>query len=39
MTAYVTVRVQRLPHGAGLDLPAYATQQSAGMDLMAAIEG
>ena len=39
MTASVTVRVQRLPHGAGLDLPAYATQQSAGMDLMAAIEG
>lgn len=39
MTASVTVRVQRLPHGAGLDLPAYATAQSAGMDLMAAIEG
>jgi dUTP pyrophosphatase len=39
MTASVTVRVQRLPHGAGLDLPPYATQQSAGMDLMAAIEG
>jgi dUTP pyrophosphatase len=39
MTASVNVRVQRLPHGAGLDLPAYATAQSAGMDLMAAIEG
>ena len=39
MTATVNVHVQRLPHGAGLDLPAYATQQSAGMDLMAAIEG
>lgn len=38
MTANVTVRVQRLPHGAGLDLPAYATAQSAGMDLVAAIE-
>ncbi|MEQ9328354.1 MAG: dUTP diphosphatase [Rhodospirillales bacterium] len=39
MTASVSVRVQRLPHGAGLDLPAYATAQSAGMDLLAAIEG
>lgn len=26
-----------LPHGAGLPLPAYATPQSAGMDLLAAI--
>lgn len=39
MTASVSVRVQRLPHGVGLDLPAYATAQSAGMDLLAAIEG
>ena len=26
------------PHGAGLDLPAYATPDSAGMDLLAAVE-
>src|ERR1051325_7737653 len=31
------VSVQRLPHGADLPLPAYATAQSAGLDLMAAI--
>ena len=33
----VTVAVRRLPHGAGLPLPAYATEHSAGVDLMAAI--
>ncbi len=33
------VSIQRLPHGAGLPLPAYATAQSAGLDLMAAIDG
>jgi dUTP pyrophosphatase len=33
------VAIQRLPHGADLPLPAYATAQSAGVDLMAAIEG
>lgn len=32
-----TVSVQRLAHGADLPLPAYATQQSAGLDLMAAV--
>jgi dUTP pyrophosphatase len=31
------VAVQRLPHGADLPLPAYATAQSAGLDLMAAV--
>jgi dUTP pyrophosphatase len=31
------VAVQRLAHGADLPLPAYATQQSAGLDLMAAV--
>lgn len=35
MTA-VTVTVQRLPHGAGLPLPEYATAGSAGLDLLAA---
>lgn len=34
----VTIAVKRLPHGADLDLPTYATAQSAGMDLMAAVE-
>ena len=33
------VSVQRLPHGADLALPAYATAQSAGLDLMAAVQG
>ncbi|MCU0229889.1 MAG: dUTP diphosphatase [Acidobacteria bacterium] len=37
MTAAVTVRVKRLPHGAGLPLPAYATDGAAGMDLRAAV--
>jgi dUTP pyrophosphatase len=31
------VAVQRLPHGADLPLPTYATRQSAGLDLMAAV--
>lgn len=35
----VKVPVVRLPHAAGLDLPAYATAGSAGMDLVAAVEG
>jgi dUTP pyrophosphatase len=30
------VRVKRLPHGAGLDLPAYATSGAAGMDVVSA---
>jgi len=34
----VTVAVQRLPHGADLELPAYATADSAGMDLVAAVD-
>ena len=34
----VHVAVRRLPHGAGLPLPEYATADSAGVDLMAAIE-
>lgn len=29
--------VTRLPHGAGLDLPAYATAHAAGLDLLAAV--
>lgn len=32
----VAVRIRRLPHGAGLALPAYATAGAAGMDVLAA---
>ena len=35
----VPVAVRRLPHGADLPLPAYSTADSAGMDLVAAIDG
>jgi dUTP pyrophosphatase len=31
--------VRRLPHGADLPLPGYATADSAGMDLLAAVKG
>lgn len=34
----VSVPVMRLPHGADLPLPAYATAGSAGLDLLAAVE-
>jgi dUTP pyrophosphatase len=33
----ITIPIQRLPHAEGLDLPGYATEQSAGMDLRAAV--
>lgn len=33
----VSVRVMRLAHGKGLDLPAYQTVQAAGLDLVAAV--
>ncbi len=32
------MKVKRLPHGEGLDLPAYATEHAAGFDLRAAVE-
>jgi dUTP pyrophosphatase len=32
------VRVVRLPHAAGLDLPAYQSAGAAGLDLVAAVE-
>jgi len=32
----VPVEVKRLPHGEGLDLPAYATEGAAGMDVVSA---
>ncbi|WP_428392653.1 dUTP diphosphatase [Lichenicoccus sp.] len=38
MTAPIrTILVRRLPHGVGLELPAYATPGAAGMDLLAAV--
>ena len=36
MTDPITIPVLRLPHGAGLPLPAYATAGAAGMDVVAA---
>jgi dUTP pyrophosphatase len=33
----VVVRIQRLPHSEGLELPAYATRHAAGLDLRAAV--
>lgn len=33
----VPVAIKRLPHGSGLPLPSYATSDSAGMDLAAAV--
>ena len=32
----VPVQLKRLPHGHGLDLPAYATEGAAGMDVVSA---
>ncbi len=34
----IVIRFRRLPHGAGLPLPAYATAGAAGMDIVAAEE-
>lgn len=38
MTAALEIAFKRLPHGAGLPLPSYATAGSAGLDLAAAVE-
>jgi len=35
----VIVAIQRLDHGADLPLPEYATAESAGVDLLAAVDG
>lgn len=35
--SFVDVSITKLPHAEGLSLPAYATDQSAGMDLCAAV--
>lgn len=34
----IGVKIKRLPHGAGLDLPAYATAGAAGADVLAAVD-
>lgn len=34
----LTVPIQRLPHGAALALPTYATADAAGLDLLAALD-
>ena len=36
MTDPIAIRLLRLPHGAGLPLPAYASAGAAGMDVVAA---
>ena len=36
MAERVAVQVRRLPHSAGLDLPVYATEGAAGMDVLSA---
>jgi dUTP pyrophosphatase len=38
MNKTVDVSIQRLPHAEGLNLPQYATGQSAGVDLEAAVD-
>ena len=38
MTAPVQAKIRRLPNGAGLELPAYQSEQAAGMDLLAAVD-
>jgi dUTP pyrophosphatase len=38
MSAAHKVKIRRLAHGVGLELPGYATSGAAGMDLLAAVE-
>lgn len=33
------IKITKLPHAADLDLPAYATEHAAGLDLVAALDG
>ena len=37
MSNDIIIDVKRLPHGAGLPLPAYQSAQAAGLDLLAAV--
>ena len=36
ITPEISIGLQRLPHGEGLPVPAYATTGAAGMDVVAA---
>jgi dUTP pyrophosphatase len=36
-SADVTIRIVRLPHGEGLPLPAYQSEDAAGLDIIAAL--
>jgi dUTP pyrophosphatase len=38
VTATVRIEVLQLPHGRGLPLPAYQSDQAAGLDLLAAVD-
>ncbi len=38
MNEPLTVAIQRLPHGVGIDLPAYQSAHAVGMDIHAAID-
>ncbi|MBN9565159.1 MAG: dUTP diphosphatase [Alphaproteobacteria bacterium] len=38
MNTHLHINMQKLPHGENLPLPSHATSQSAGLDLMAAID-
>ena len=38
MTGAPTVRIQKLPHSEGLELPSYASTSAAGADLRAAVK-
>jgi dUTP pyrophosphatase len=37
MSQTIQIEVRHLPHGDGLPLPAYQTEQAAGLDLLAAV--
>ena len=38
MNKLINVQIKRLPHGRGVDLPAYQSNLAAGMDLHAAVD-
>jgi dUTP pyrophosphatase len=38
MDAATRIRIRQLPHGLGLELPGYATEGAAGMDVRAAVD-
>ena len=38
MSKLINIQIKRLPHGRGVDLPAYQSNLAAGMDLHAAVD-